>query len=259
MLKIFIVVFSCFFSAQKSQAKKLSESFDQAAIQLKHKYKTILEKKKNDKQKEPTNEEKAEKKQEKTTIKLIFSETIFQIMNETIKEGVYEKEENKIYKDEKNKKDYYDKEELQEICNTFNKFHTYFTGFQSNRENVYNTSGNKDELLQTSIAHRLFATNLIFHFENIRNWQKINKSINNDKAELKQNNWDFANEIKEIELQFSIKIKDFFKPEAFLDFFAQKGIDLYNQILGGLPEEVNKKKNTGSKRKNQSQSPKNQR
>ena len=122
--------------AQKSQAKKLSESFDQAAIQLKHKYKTILEKKKN-KQKELTDEEKAEKKQEKTTIKLIFSETIFQIMNETIKEGVYEKEENKIYKDEKNKKDYYDKEELQEICNTFNKFHTYFTGFQSNRENVY--------------------------------------------------------------------------------------------------------------------------
>ena len=220
-----------FQAEQKDLAKKLKEVFDETAAQIRNKYEDLFSK---------------EQKKVKG-VSLMCKSNVFPVLCDRINKGFFELEGNRIYCDEKNKLKPYTQQELEKIYQFFDKFHTYFTGFQSNRENVYNVSGEKDKLFSTSIAHRLFEENLIFHFQNIEKWETIQKSLAKAecKKELRKKNWSFAAEVKKIEKDFDINLKKFFKPEGFIDFFSQSGIDRYNQILGGNAAEVGKEKTQG--------------
>ena len=100
----------------------------------------------------------------------------------------------KLYYAENNKK-------LEQI-KEFDKFHTYFSGFNKNRENIYDIKGKKDgvsdryfKFLSTSLAHRLFDQNIEFHFDNISKWNILKEKPN------------FLKEIKKIEKNFSVQIE----------------------------------------------------
>ena len=76
---------------------------------------------------------------------------------------------------------HYDKNnEAYEVLSYFNSFHTYFTGFNKNRKNVYDMGtgkGKEGEFIVTSIAHRLFEENIHFFFQNIKKWETLQKSL----------------------------------------------------------------------------------
>ena len=127
------------------------------------------------------------------------------------------------------------KDEALEYVKQFEQFSTYFTGFNENRANVYDcgileTTG---EPKSTSIAHRLFIWNIEFHFGNIWKWEKLKKTL--EPKELKNKFQEKLKESKNPNLE-NLKESDFdniFKPENFLNHFAQKDIDLYNDFFSG--------------------------
>ena len=121
----------------------------------------------------------------------------------------------------------------------FDGFHTYFTGFNETRENIYDIKGqgekDKWSFKSTSIAYRLFEQNIKFHFDNILKWQELQKYLTkeNTKNKLSEKKWDWDDKIKKTEEKLNFKIEDFLEPENFYQFFSQDGIDKYNLIIGG--------------------------
>lgn len=152
-----------------------------------------------------------------------------------------------LLKNEKNKEDYTQKE-LLEFVETFKGFHSYFSGFNENRANIYNT---KDEI-STSIAYRLFDQNIEFFFHNIRNWQRFQKSLTDTEIteQLESKKWNLPALLIELEEtilkpRFGYDLNSFFSPETYFLLFSQSGIDAYNEVLGGLAAETGQKKVQG--------------
>ena len=144
---------------------------------------------------------------------------------------------------------YVHNEEKFETIRYFDGFHTYFTGFNENRKNVYSISSKdkKESFISTSIAHRLFEQNLSFHFENIRDWETIQKSLKDPKNQesWKKRGWNWDEKLKEIERELDFSAKEFFQVEPFWKYFSQEGTDRYNEIIGGRPAEAGSKKQQG--------------
>lgn len=116
----------------------------------------------------------------------------------------------------------------------FQDFTTYFTGFHQNRGNMYVADGKA-----TSIAYRLINENLPKFIDNI----KIFEKIKNDAPELVSKLNNVLNDMKEI-----IKgktLEDIFSLDYFNETLTQKGIDLYNTVIGGRTAEEGKKKIKG--------------
>jgi hypothetical protein len=130
---------------------------------------------------------------------------------------------------------------LREYLRDFYKFSTYFSGFNENRQNVYDLSGEKS----TSIINRTVNENLTFHFNNIEKWQTIKKSIDKyaDLLNTKEYNW--REKLEECEQKLGFKTEEVFTVESFVNFINQSGIDRYNEITGGRPEAGDKKKIQG--------------
>ena len=138
-------------------------------------------------------------------MEIFLSEKISGILGSFLKKGNIEIEK-------KGKEDeFYKKDKLIEIFDSFKGFWTYFKKFHKNRENVYQTK----KLISTSIAHRIFKRNAKIHFSNIEKWNSV-------KEKLQQEDSDFKKKCDEI-----------FKPSNFVEFFSQDGIDKYNEIVGG--------------------------
>ena len=134
----------------------------------------------------------------------------------------------------------------------FDNFHTYFKGFNENRTNVYDIKGDgKNEywsFLSTSIAHRLFEQNLKFHCDNIKKWEKLSETLQKEEIEskLEEKKWSWQEKLAEVEKNLNFNAEEFFRPETFIEWLSQKGIDNYNEILGGIPaEEEGKEKTQG--------------
>lgn len=123
----------------------------------------------------------------------------------------------------------------------FDNFCTYFTGFNENRANVYDVSGAKS----TSLIHRIFIQNLKFHLNNIRKWDKIKASLEKHKDELSAKNYDWHARLAECERNLSFDANEVFTPGKFINFINQSGIDRYNEIIGGQPQEGGKSKTQG--------------
>lgn len=112
----------------------------------------------------------------------------------------------------------------------FQTFTTYFTGFHQNRKNMYVSDGKA-----TSIAFRLINENLPKFIDNI----KIFEKIKSDAPELISSLHNVLNDMKEI-----IKgrtLEELFALEYFNETLTQKGIDIYNAIIGGRTAEGRKK------------------
>lgn len=114
---------------------------------------------------------------------------------------------------------------LTRIIRQFDGFSSYFTGFNENRANVYDPKGDK-----TSIIHRCFLENFPFHLNNIKAWETIQKKLADAPQDV-QDQWQSSLKNCQEELNFSTDT--FFTIEAFINFLSQKGIDRYNDILGG--------------------------
>lgn len=117
--------------------------------------------------------------------------------------------------------------EVLEVLKGFEGFTTYFTGFFENRKNVYT-----DEAHSTSITYRIVNTNFSIYLENINTLKQIKKQY--PKA--------LANALQQIAEELQIeKIEEFFTVAGFNKVMIQKGIDRYNEIIGGQSLENRKK------------------
>ena len=102
-------------------------------------------------------------------------------------------------------------EEAEKLIKSFDKFYTYFKGFNENRQNMYSPEGK-----QTAISNRIINENMVKHFNNCRNFQEI------------QNNYkDLAEQLKDYE--------GIFIPAIFNQLMNQTGITKYNRIIGREP------------------------
>lgn len=111
-------------------------------------------------------------------------------------------------------------DESKNILGEFKKFTTYFTGFHDNRKNMYSA-----EAKSTAIAFRLINQNLPKFIDNMAIAGKVCNMLPKDI------------EVAEIELQEILDgktIKDFFDVDNYSAFLTQKGIDRYNQVIGGI-------------------------
>lgn len=126
--------------------------------------------------------------------------------------------------------------EEQKILESFKEFYTYFTGYNENRANIF-SSDNKS----TSAASRLVDENFNRFLSNVKayeQWQQhdvLIKAINDVEAQLKQNN----------ALDNDINLNQVFSINYYNHLLNQKGINLFNTILGGIPAEENKVKVQG--------------
>ena len=111
-----------------------------------------------------------------------------------------------------------DKQKLQDI-NEFNKFTTYFTGYNKNRENMY-----LEEEKSTAIAYRLINENLPTFVDNLKIYNKLLKFIPEiiEKIHIELAEYIQVNSIDEI-----------FDINYYNDILTQKGIECYNIIISG--------------------------
>ncbi|TGN09367.1 type V CRISPR-associated protein Cas12a/Cpf1 [Leptospira ilyithenensis] len=142
----------------------------------------------------------------------------------------------------------YTTKELADLLSTFEKFGTYFSGFNQNRANVYDIDGE----ISTSIAYRLFNQNIEFFFQNIKRWEQFTSSIGHKEAKenLKLVQWDIQSKLKELDMEivqprFNLKFEKLLTPQSFIYLLNQEGIDAFNTVLGGIPAEVKAEKKQG--------------
>lgn len=115
-------------------------------------------------------------------------------------------------------------EEKTEIFASFNKFATYFTGYQENRNNLY-----KDTDDNTAIAHRIVNENLGKFINNILAFKKVSQS---DVADY------FPQILEDMGGLFGLDtVDEAFELNSFNNCLTQKGITMYNNLIGGIKEE----------------------
>lgn len=117
-----------------------------------------------------------------------------------------------------------DKPEEKALVEEFADFTTYFTGFYSNRENMYS-----DEVKSTAIAFRVIHQNLPKFIDNIKIFEQINTS---DACISVKNHLSVLQDKLGIE-----SVDEYFMVEGFRKVLSQEGIETYNDILGGFVQE----------------------
>jgi len=111
-----------------------------------------------------------------------------------------------------------DSEKLEEI-NLFEGFTTYFTGYNTNRENMYSS-----EDKHTCIAYRLIDENLPVFIKNMQIYKKIEEKIPNLKENITKN--------------FNINPEIIFTSAGYFSkCITQKQIEEYNNIICGCSKE----------------------
>ena len=115
-----------------------------------------------------------------------------------------------------------------EAIETFQKFTSYFTGFQENRKNVYSS-----KVIPTAVPYRIVNDNFPKFLSNISVFETIQKKCPEVIAEVE-------NELKDY--LGNEKLSDIFTIQFFNKYLCQsgaakqRGIDFYNQIIGGIVE-----------------------
>ena len=110
-----------------------------------------------------------------------------------------------------------------EIAKRFKGFTTYFTGFNENRQNLY-----ANELKHGTIAFRLIEDNLPTFLVNCKKGAKIVDGLEILDIEA----------LNELCKTFTVEdVKNIFCVEYYNKVLTQKGIDVYNQIIGGYAQE----------------------
>ena len=118
-----------------------------------------------------------------------------------------------------NLKEYYaDNKEILDELTIFEKFTTYFSGFDTNRENMYSS-----EEKHTAIGYRLIDENLTIYINNINAFKKILENIPNIKDNIKTN----------LGLDCD---RYFLNIENYKYVLTQKQIEEYNLLISGKAE-----------------------
>lgn len=112
------------------------------------------------------------------------------------------------------------------IIKRFEKFTTYFNGYNENRANMYVA-----EAKSTSIANRCINDNLPKYLDNIKSYQKICEKISAKILEAEQG-------LKDI---LDIKLDVLFTVRGFNFALSQSGIERYNKVIGGYTTKDGKK------------------
>lgn len=114
-------------------------------------------------------------------------------------------------------------EDQRNLVAEFDNFTTYFTGFHDNRKNMYS-----HEEKSTAIAYRLINQNLPKFIDNKKSFDKILTSPIKDK---------FSQIVSDLEEIIQVNsIEEMFSLDYFNSTLTQKGIDVYNHLLGGYAE-----------------------
>ena len=108
-------------------------------------------------------------------------------------------------------------EEAMNMISEFDKFTTYFNGYNQSRENMYNQK----------IPERLINDNLPKHYKNVKDYQKIRELL--------------PDELRQLSQDFGINTDVLFSVNYFNKIMTQLGIDKYNEIIGGRSEEEGQK------------------
>lgn len=108
-------------------------------------------------------------------------------------------------------------EELQALVE-FDRFSTYFTGYDQTRENIY------AEEHTTSVAHRIIEENFPKYLANIRLYSALPNKL--------KESWETAMS----PLLGDRTLEELFSVGHFNMFLSQVGIDFYNTVLGGKSE-----------------------
>ena len=102
----------------------------------------------------------------------------------------------------------------------FEKFTTYFTGYNTNRMNMYS-----EEEKSTAVAYRLIDENLPKFMDNVSAFDRMRKTAVADS---------FATLVKELRDVTGVeRLDDVFCVSFYNSVLTQKGIDLYNTLIGG--------------------------
>ena len=120
-----------------------------------------------------------------------------------------------------------DEEEIKTVSHFF-RFTSYFSGFYSNRENLYS-----EEPKSTAIAYRCINENLPKYLDNAKIFNDLILSAldMSDIVELDNN---FYNKT-------GLSFASFFSTVSFSAVLSQSGIDVYNTIIGGYVDEKGNK------------------
>ena len=183
------------------------------AIENFQKNKDLKSKKELQSQQEKLRKEIAKKFSANDKLKKLFSKELFtELLPEYVKGKIDETSSN-------------------DIINEFKSFTTYFTGFYDNRRNLYS-----DEEQATAISFRLVNENFSKYLANINIFNEIKDkapSIFKEASESLEKILDGEN------------LDCFFEINSFNHYMTQKGIDKYNQIIGGIAAEAGKEKVKG--------------
>lgn len=113
-----------------------------------------------------------------------------------------------------------------EVINKFNGFTTYFTGFFTNRENMYSA-----EEKSTAISYRCINENLPKFIDNAKSFEKVRDN-------LPAENIDELNE--SFSAIYGAKVEDIFALKSFSSVLPQSGITRYNEYIGGYSKDGDK-------------------
>ena len=120
-----------------------------------------------------------------------------------------------------------------DLVKKFAQFTTYLTGFHENRKNIYSK-----EREVTAIGYRVVHENFLKFANNIKAYNEIAKRAPQIIEKVKE---ELSAELK----KKSVMMEDIFTLKFFNDVVTQKGIEFYNQILGGLSRKAGEKKTRG--------------
>jgi CRISPR-associated protein Cpf1 len=157
-------------------------------------------------------------KKDKDTFDKLFKKDVITLLIDFINNGTQSHDEKKV---------------ALEHIEMFQKFSTYFTGFFTNRKNVYS---NEDK--HSSIAYRTIHENLPLFLSNLKIYERVKEfdpslfdAFNADEFKLIQDrvNQDF------VHMNVTC-IADIFSIKFFNRLLTQKGIDYFNSILGGFTD-----------------------
>lgn len=110
-----------------------------------------------------------------------------------------------------------------EALQSFNRFATYFRGFQENRNNIYSA-----EAISTGVPYRLIHDNFPKFLSNLEIYERI-KNVCPEVLEQA------ATEMQPY--LRGVMIDDIFTLDYYNSLLTQEGIDFFNRVIGGVSEE----------------------
>ena len=119
-------------------------------------------------------------------------------------------------------------EELKKYLEVFKGFFTYFSGYNINRENYYETKEEKS----TAVASRIVHENLPIFCNNIIRYETNKEIYNNIYNELKKNGRETKLKTETGEKEAAPITEQFFNIDYFSKCLSQNQIDSYNDVIG---------------------------